>query len=44
LYLFENKKYIWIKAKEARGLTWDLVVICIKNFTANHIIGLEHQL
>ena len=39
-YLFEEKKFLWIKGKDVRGLVWDLVVIGIKNFSANHIIGL----
>lgn len=41
-YLFDNKKFIWIKG-EAKGLIWDLTVIGIKNLSANHIISLQHN-
>lgn len=39
-YLFEGKKFVWVKGKDVKGLVWDLIVIAIKNFSPNHIIGL----
>lgn len=36
-YLFEEKKFIWLKPKDIKGLIWDLVVISIKKFNSNQI-------
>jgi hypothetical protein len=42
-YLYDSKKFIWIKGTKNKGLVWDLTVVCIKNFTPNHIIGLQNH-
>jgi len=31
-YLLCNKKFSWIKNQDIKGLIWDLVIVCVRNF------------
>ena len=42
-YIFTQKRVVWIRSTELKGLMWDLVSTAIKCFTANHIIKLDSR-
>jgi hypothetical protein len=36
-FVFNNKKYTWIKEAEFKGIVWDLIIVAIKNYPTRSI-------
>lgn len=36
-FIFNNKKYSWIKELEFKGIVWDLIIVAIKSYPTREI-------
>lgn len=41
-YLFNNKRYTWMKDAELKGLVWDMSLVAVKNLQPNHLHRIQH--